>query len=117
MIKKIIKYRFVSLASLASLAFVVGGFFWAYGVLRSAIGPHMEPLILHFNDLDGITVVGRFSDILLMGILGALMVIINFFIAMELEERDGVLGKIVATVTLVLAILLFLGFVAILNVN
>lgn len=114
MIKKIAQYRFVSVTSLAALAFVVGGFFWAYGALRN-VG--REPLILHFNDLGGITAVGGFSNILLMGILGALMVVINFFVALALEERDGVLGKIMASMTLVIAILLFMGFVAILNVN
>jgi hypothetical protein len=114
MIKKIANHRLVSLLSLASLAFVAGGFFWAYGALTNA---GAEPLILHFNDMDGITATGDFSNLVLMGILGVCIVIVNFFIAIELEERDGVLGKIVAGVTLVIAILLFLGFAAILNVN
>jgi hypothetical protein len=114
MIKKIATYRFVSLMSLASFLFVAGGFFWAYAALRN-VGP--QPLILHFNDLDGITSVGSFTDLLLMGILGTAIVIINFFLALELEARDRVLGKIVVSMTLIIAILLFLGFAAILNVN
>ncbi len=114
MIKKIARYRLVSLFSLASLALVAGGFFWAYGALLN-VGA--EPLILHFNDMDGITATGGFSNLLFMGILGALIVIVNFFIAIELEARDHFLGKVVASVTLILAVLLFLGFTAILNVN
>ena len=44
-------------------------------------------------------------------------VVDNFFVALELEARDKVLGKVTAGLTLVMAILLFLGFVAILSVN
>ena len=117
MIAKIVKYRFVSLMSLASLAFVAGGFFWALGALQNAGGSQGEPLILHFNDLNGITAVGGFSNLIFMGILGVSVIIVNFFIALALEERDGVLGKIMVSMTLVIAILLFIGFVAILNVN
>jgi hypothetical protein len=114
MIKKIIKYRLVSLLSLASLAFVLGGSIWAYA---SLLNSGVAPFILHFNDIDGITRVGGIENLVLMGILGVFMVVIDFFVALELEARDKVLGKIVASVTLVMAILLFLGFVAILNVN
>ncbi len=114
MIKKIKKYRLVSLLSLASLAFTAGGFFWAIGTLS---GASSGPLILHFNDIDGITAIGSFSGMLLMGILGIAIIMINFFVALELEERDGVLGKIVAAMTLAMAILLFFAFAAIINVN
>lgn len=114
MIKKIARYRFVSLMSLASFALVLGGFFWAFGALRN-VGD--QPLILHFNDLNGITSVGGFGALVLMGILGTAMVVVDFFIALALEERDTVLGKIVASMTLVIAVLLFIGFAAILNVN
>jgi hypothetical protein len=44
-------------------------------------------------------------------------VIVDFFIALDLEARDNVLGKIVAAVTLIMAVLLFLAFAAIINVN
>lgn len=114
MIKKISSCRLVSLTSLASLAFAAGGFFWALGAL-SAVSS--GPLILHFNDLQGLTSIGNFGDIVLMGILGIVIVIINFFIAVELEARDKVLGKIVSVVTLAMAILLFLTFAAIIKIN
>lgn len=114
MIKKIAQYRLVSLLSLASLAFAAGGFFWALGALQYISS---GPLILHFNDIQGITSIGNFGGIILMGILGIAIVVVNFFIALALEARDRVLGKIVASVTLVMAILLFLAFAAIIKVN
>jgi hypothetical protein len=114
MIEKIKKYRLVSLLSLASLAFAAGGFFWALDALG---GEASGPLILHFNDMQGITSIGSFSNLLWMGVLGIAIIIINFFIALDLEARDNVLGKIVAVMTLVMAILLFLAFAAIIKVN
>ncbi|MGD1003343.1 MAG: hypothetical protein ABR884_02090 [Minisyncoccia bacterium] len=114
MIKKISKHRLVSLLSLASLAFAAGGFFWALGALGGAAS---GPFILHFNDLQGITSIGSFGNILWMGVLGIAIVVMNFFIALDLETRDNVLGKIVAAMTLVMAILLFLAFAAIIKIN
>lgn len=114
MIKKIVRHRLVSLLSLASLAFAAGGFFWALGALQDISS---GPVILHFNDMQGITSIGNVWSIVLMGVLGISIVIMDFFVALELDMRDGVLGKIVATMTLVMAILLFLAFAAIIKVN
>jgi hypothetical protein len=114
MIGKIKKYRLVSVLSLASLAFAAGGFFWALGALGGATSGQ---LILHFNDMQGITSLGSFGDLLWMGVLGVAIVVIDFFIALALEARDSALGKIVAAMTLVMAILLFLAFAAIIKVN
>ena len=113
-IKQFIKYRLVSILSLISLAIVLGGAIWACGSLAASGTP---PFILHFNDIDGITRVGTLRNLVWMGVLGVIMVIMNFFIAIALEERDKVLGKIVAAVTLAAVVLLFIGFVAILSVN
>jgi hypothetical protein len=114
MIKKISTYRVVSLLSLVSFLFVAGGFFWAIAALY---GGSSGPMILHFNDMQGITDIGGFSGFLLMGALGIVIVVTNFFIALELEARDNVLGKIVGVMTLAMAILLFLAFAAIIKVN
>jgi hypothetical protein len=114
MIKKIKAYRLVSLLSLASIALAAGGFFWALGALGDATS---GPLILHFNDMQGITSIGSFGSLLWMGVLGVAIVVINFFIVLDLEARDNVLGKIVAVMTFVMAILLFLAFAAIIKVN
>jgi hypothetical protein len=114
MIEKIKKYRLVSLLSLGSLALAAGGFFWALGALS---GVASGPLILHFNDMAGITSIGGLSDLILIGILGIVIVIVNFFIALDLEARNPALGKIVAAMTLIMAVLLFLAFAAIIKVN
>ena len=114
MIKNIIRYRLVSVLSLASLLFVLGGAIWCIVVL---VASGSSPFILHFNDIDGITVVGGIFNIIFMGLLGVFIVVMNFFVSLELEARDKVLGKIVAGTTLLMSILLFIGFVAILNVN
>ena len=104
----------VSLVFLASFALAAGGFFWALAALNASSG---NGVILHFSDLTGITAVGDFNTLIAMGILGIAIVVVNFFVALSLEERDGVLGKIVAAVTLVMAVLLFIAFAAIIKVN
>ena len=114
MIKKIVRYRVVAALSFASIAFVVGGFLWAYFALRSS---GAGPYILHFNDMEGITSVGGLADIVFMGVLGAAATVMNLFVALEFEARDRFLGKIVAGATLIFAVLLFIAFASILNVN
>lgn len=112
--KNILKYRTVSSLFLLSFLFVLGGALWAYFAL-AAIGA--GPFILHFNDMVGITSVGDLTTVIGMGVLGAVVVVMNFFIGMELEGRDQFLGKMMAIGTLIFSILLFIGFVAIINVN
>lgn len=114
MIKKILRYRAVSATSFAAIAFVLGGFLFAYFDLRR-IG--VGPLILHFDDIEGVTSVGSLRTVVFVGVLGLMTTIMNFFIALELEARDRFLGKIAAAVTLIIAILLFIAFLAIVNVN
>lgn len=113
MIKKIARYRLVSLLSLAGFLFAAGGFVWALAELAGARGP----FILHFSDMNGITSVGGLSAVAMMGVLGIVIILIDFFVAIELEERDSVLGKIVAAMALLLGVLLFLAFAAIIRVN
>jgi len=114
MIKKILNHKTIAITSLVSLVLVIGGFFWLLFALR-ALG--IGPFILNFNDIQGITRTGGIGDVVTMGILAVLIVLINFFLAMELADRDRVLGKMVAGITLAGAILLFIAFVAILNAN
>ena len=104
----------MSATFLASLAFAVAGWVWAYVALR---GVTNAPLILHFDDLTGITAVGAFGNIMFVGFLGTAIVIMNFFIALEFEPRDRFLGKLAAAVTFIFAVLLFIAFAAIINVN
>jgi predicted Abi (CAAX) family protease len=114
MIKKILNHRAVAVASLVSLFLVLGGFLWLLSALQAA---GSGPFIINFNDIQGITRTGGMGDVVMMGILATLIVTINFFLAIELDARDRMLGKLVAGITLAGAILLFISFVAILNVN
>ncbi len=113
--KKILKHKEVSLMSLAALLFVMGGALWSRLALH--ITALSSPVILHYNDLEGITAVGTPANFVFIAAFGIAAVIMNFVIALELEERSRFLGKCAAAVTLVLAILLFIGFAAIISVN
>jgi len=115
MVKKIIKYKAVGFACLAAIAIALGGFFWAFFRLMNSAGG--VPLVLHFNDVIGITDVGSLWVIASMGILGIAVMAINFFIAIEMEERDSFLGKVVAAASVFFAVLLFISFAAILGMN
>jgi len=109
-----LRHRVVALLSLVSFLLSGGGFLWAYFALR---GVANAPLILHFDDIQGITSVGSMGTLIFMGILGLSIVLMNSLIAFELDVRDRFLGKLTAVVTLIFATLLFLAFSAIINVN
>lgn len=112
--KRIINARVVSILSFASCTLIAGGWLWGQLVLGDITE---TPLILHFNDLSGITSVGSFGIITFMSVLGIAIVVMNFFIALELEARDKILGKLAAVITFAFALLLFIAFAAIINVN
>jgi hypothetical protein len=112
--KNIGDHRLIAVISAIALAFVAGGFGWAFFMLRGVTG---NPLILHFDDINGITQVGGLAAIGLAGLFGAFVVIIDFFIAIEFDDRDRILGKFLAVLALVFAVLLFIAFAAIISVN
>jgi len=101
--------------SLAALLFVAGGALWSRLALHATA--MSSPMIVHFNDLEGITAVGTPTNFIFIAAFGIAVVLMDFVIALELEERSRFWGKGAAAVTLVLAILLFIGFAAIINVN
>ena len=113
MFKKIKTRKFVSILSGVSLLFVLAGTGWAYFATRGIT----MPLILHFDDLRGVTQTGGFPTLLAAGILGLIVVLLNSVIALELESRTSFFGKFIAVLTLAFAILLFIGFSAIIGVN
>lgn len=113
MTQKILKHKTVSAIFGLSFLLVIGGTLWTYIVFRNTSGL----FILHFNDLGGIKQIGEAGALLWMGLLGFVATLINFYIALELEARDRFLGKMLAAGTLLLALLLFVGFAAIINVN
>jgi hypothetical protein len=114
MLSHFLKYKFVSIVSAISILFALGGFLWAYFALH-ALGS--GPLILHFEDIDGITAIGGLSQIVFMGVFGIVVTVIDGLIALEFESRNAFWGKLVAVMTLLFAILLFIGFASIISVN
>jgi hypothetical protein len=124
MIKKLSTHRLITALYTIALAFVIGGCLWACAELGGVTG---NPLILHFNDLTGITQVGGLATIVFMGVFGALVVLMNFAIALEFADRPGVaanssvhgqfFARFLAVITLAFAVLLFIAFAAIINAN
>lgn len=114
MLKTITQHRVVSGLCIASLAFVVGGFAWVYTAFSNA---GVGPFILHFNDMNGVTQIGGLGSIVAIGIFSTLIVLMNFAVATVFDERDPFLGKFLAGVTLLLAVLLFIGCASIVGVN
>lgn len=113
MLRRISRSKVLSAVFLTSFGLVSAATIWAYVATKGVGGP----IVVHFNNVSGINQIGTFIDLLLVGITAAIAVIVNFFLALELEKRDWFLGKIVAAVTLFLSILIFIAFAAIISVN
>jgi hypothetical protein len=113
MMQRIRKFRFISSIFLTSLIFIFGGMVWAYFALRGV----KTPLVLHFNNLAGINQIGSSADLLRFGGTAIVFIILDLFLALELETRDIFLGKLLAAAALFFSILIFIGFAAIISVN
>jgi hypothetical protein len=111
--QKVKKYKVTTLTFLLCLILVSGGTIWAYVTLHVS----SQPLILRFSEYAGITTIGNIWDIMGLGAFGILLVGINFFLAINLQERERFLGKIITGVTLFLAVLIFITLSAIISVN
>ncbi|OGY99933.1 MAG: hypothetical protein A3B13_01975 [Candidatus Liptonbacteria bacterium RIFCSPLOWO2_01_FULL_45_15] len=111
--KKILEHKIVSLVFLFGFILVIGGWLKAYIALREV----SQPLILHFNNAVGINQIGNLGDLAAVGIFGLVALVLDFFVSIELDERDQFLGKMTAAAGLFLAILIFIGFSAIISVN
>lgn len=109
----ILKFRAISSIFLFNFALVLGGTLWAYFSFRNASGP----VIIHFNNLTGINVIGSYWSLISFGATGLVIIFINFIIAIELEERDRFLGKLVTATTVLLSSLIFIALAAIISVN
>ncbi len=99
--------------SLGSLFLIVFGWALAYFRLR-----HIEePLILHFSDYTGINQIGSALELGVMGGIGLIIWAVNMLLAAALEARILFLARVTAYATLMMAILLFFAFMAIMSVN
>ena len=110
---RLVKNRIVSIPFLISALFVGGGWIWAYFALRKI----PQPLVIHFNNYVGVNQIGGLEDLGRVGIMSFVILLVNFTITLELEERDWFLGKFLAAASLFFGILIFIGFAAIISVN
>jgi hypothetical protein len=96
-----------------SALFTLAGPVWAWFTLRGI----REPLILHISTYTGINQIGRVKELLALGATGLVLVLTNGLLAFALDPREPALSKLVALITLFLALLLFIGFMATISVN
>ena len=101
------------LVYVASLLLVGGGGIWA----RLALKGYGPVTILRFNAEQGIVRVGDPGELIWLAGAGAVIVIINAVLGLELAERDRFLSRLLAAGTAVFAVLLFIGFAAIIGAN
>ncbi len=113
MFRKIIRHPIVGALCFLALIITLGGWLRAYLVLRGI----NQPLILHFNPLVGINQVGNIWNLARVAGLGVTVIVLNYLIALELEERFPFIGKLLASGALVFALLLCVAFAAIIGVN
>ena len=111
--RNLAKFRTIGLIFLLSFVMVGGGTLWAYFALSAASGP----LTIHFNDIAGINQIGRVSDLLLVGGTAAVIIVVNFFLTLEIAVRDKFLAWLFTSATLFFAALIFIGFATIISVN
>ena len=76
-----------------------------------------QPLIIHFDNIEGITRIGDIGDLLNIAGIGALIVLVNFAILYSLKSRDHFLANLFSVTTLFFVLLLFIGLAAIINAN
>lgn len=107
------KHRLIVGVFAISFILVVGGWLWAWFYLQTID----QTLILHFNDRVGINFVGRIGDLTGFVVMALVAVIMNFILALALEDRGWFLGKLLSAATLAFAVLIFIGFAAIISVN
>ena len=112
-LQKIKKHKFVSLTFLTSGLVVGLGWLWAI----AALGNIHQPLILHFSSYAGINEIGDLGNLGNIAVFSLVAVTLNFSLALALEARNNFWGKLLAAGTFFFALLIFIGFAAIIGVN
>ena len=97
----------------ASLLLVSTALVWGFVSLRGT----SQPIVLHWDPFYGIDRVGGIRELLIMGVSGILTLAVNFAIIYELLRRDYFWARLAASLTLLVSVLLFLAFAAIIHVN
>jgi hypothetical protein len=110
---KLAQHRVVAILGAISLAFTGGGWLWAWLVLKDKT----YSLSLHWNNLVHVNQTGDIADLTGFGAFALLVVLTDFAVAVELDQKDWFWGKFLAAGTLAFALLIFIGFAAIISVN
>jgi len=111
--KKFFKYRLNNLSLVLSAVLVIGGWLWAFLKLREI----ETPVVIFYNSVQGVTRSGEVGEFLKVLVFGLLVILINFFISAELEERSRFWGRLGSVFTVFLSVLIFIYFAAIISVN
>lgn len=107
------QHLFIILAAALSLGLVIGGWTWAFLVL----GDESQPLILHFNSLVRINLTGSLNDVLGFVVWSILALLINIALSFRMHRFNSVFGRIIASASILWAVLIFVGIAAIIRVN
>ena len=106
-------YRRLIVFFAASAALILAGAAAAWAILRDI----REPLILHYSAYTGINQIGGIFTLLGVAATGLVLVGLNALIAFALEDRETLWAELLALLTLLVAALLFIAFMAIISVN
>lgn len=106
-------HKITLVITVASTFLIISGIWWAYVALSDI----SQPLIIRFTNVNGITGIGRIGDLMAVGVFGIMATLINGYLAWELDDRAPVFSRAMMMGTAFLALLLFIGFAAIINVN
>ena len=103
----------ISVLFVLALLLIATGFLAVY----LSLGDIAEPLILHWSEYTGIDEIGSVLDLGLIALTGFVLWFLNLILALVLERRNPMLGRVLACGTLFMTALLFLAFMAIISVN
>lgn len=92
---------------------VAGAIAWAFTALRTI----SSQIIVHFDQYVLVDRFGSIWDLAAIGGFGLVLIGMNALCAEALRERDKALAFFVAAATLVMSILLFIGFSSIIRAN
>ena len=110
---KFFKYRLNNLSLALGFTLIFGGWLWAYLKLRVI----EVPVVILYNSVEGVARAGDVREFLKVLVFGLLVILVNFFIAAELEERSRFWARLSSLFTVFLSVLIFIYFAAIISVT
>lgn len=112
-LKKFFKYRINNLSLVFGFVLIFGGWLWAFLKLREV----ETPVVILYSNIKGVTRAGEVGEFLKVLVFGLLVILVNFFISAELEERSRFWARLSSFFTVILSVLIFIYFAAIISVN